>query len=636
MKQFSAVDVKAVVNELQNLIDARVDKIYHHPPDEIRIRLRKPGERFDLIIEAGKRMHLTKFPKESPRFPSSFAMLLRKHLEGGKIKSIEQHDFDRIVFIRFEREEEKVLIAEFFKKGNVILCNSELKIIMPLKSFFKPGEVYKLPKPQLSPFDVKAEDFHGEKDVVRFLATNLSIGGQYAEEICLRAGIDKKKRISELSENEIDVLLKAINSIFEPVRRGEFKPHILLKDGDYFDVLPVELKIYENLEKKYFDSFNSALDDFYSKMAVEEAETKERTNKTLEKIKKRLEDQLAAKEKFEKEMERYRTVADFIYENYGKVEEIIETFRKAREKKSWEEIKKIVKENKGLSKLVKRIDPSKNLLVVQLDGFELELFLDKTVPQIADLYYEKAKKAKQKYEGVVKAIRKTEEEMKRASEKVRFESSIRISRKRKWYERFRWFLTSEGFLVIGGRNAKMNEEIVSKYMDKGDLFFHTQVPGAPVTVLKEGEKAGEQSRLEAAQFAASYSSLWKEGKYSGEVYYVTPEQVKRSAKPGEYLPKGSFYIEGKRNYLSVSVSCAVGVDLKNLRVFGGPLNAVRKYCDYFVELDIGNESPNDLSVKIASKLISMAKEDEKHLVRAIATPDEVMKFLPPGKSRIKE
>jgi hypothetical protein len=190
--------------------------------------------------------------------------------------------------------------------------------------------------------------------------------------------------------------------------------------------------------------------------------------------------------------------------------------------------------------------------------------------------------------------------------------------------------------VIGGRNAKMNEEIVSRYMEKKDLFFHTQVPGAPVTILKNGVDAGDTSRMEAAQFAATYSSLWKDGKYSGEVYYVTPEQVKRSAKAGEYLAKGSFYIEGKRNYVTTSVSCAVGVDLKNLRVFGGPLNSVRKYCDYFVELDIGDESQNEISVKVAASLIKMAKEEEKHLVRAISTPDEIMKFLPPGKSRIKE
>ncbi len=181
----------------------------------------------------------------------------------------------------------------------------------------------------------------------------------------------------------------------------------------------------------------------------------------------------------------------------------------------------------------------------------------------------------------------------------------------------------------------MNEEIVSKYLEPNDLFFHTQAPGAPATILKNGQKAPEQSLIESAEFAATYSSLWKEGKYSGEVYYVKPEQVKRLAKAGEYLPKGSFYIVGKREYISTTLSCAIGVELEKFRVFGGPLSAVKKYCDYYVEIDIGNQQPNEIAKEIAFKLISMAEDDEKHIVRSIATPDEIMKFLPPGKSRIK-
>jgi predicted ribosome quality control (RQC) complex YloA/Tae2 family protein len=565
-------------------------------------------------------------------------MLLRKHLEGGRIKEIYQHDFDRIVFIRIQREEEKLIVGEFFKKGNVILCDQNLRVIMPLKPFFKPGETYKLPKPQLSPFDLKIEDldFDDDREVVRVLATKLSVGGQYSEEICLRAKIDKKKPFSELSDDEKQRILESIKELFGEVEKGDFRPHILLKGGEYVDFLPVELEIHKEFEKRYFEDFNSAVDEFFSKRIAEEDEKREIVDKTVEKIKRRLEEQVSAKERFEKELRLYRMKGDLIYENYRMVEQVISSFSRARETKSWDEIKNIIKGNDGLKKLVKGVNPANNSIEVEIGGERIELFLDKTPPQIADMYYEKAKKIKQKFEGVLKAIEKTKEDLRNAESKIKFESSVRISRRREWYEKFRWFFTSEGFLVIGGRNAKMNEEIVSRYMEKKDLFFHTQVPGAPVTVLKNGMEAGDISKMETAQFAATYSSLWKDGKYSGEVYYVTPEQVKRSAKAGEYLPKGSFYIEGKRNYVSATVSCAVGVDLKNLRVFGGPLSAVKKYCDYYVEVEIGNESPNDVSVKIAVKLVSMAKDEEKHLVRAIVTPDEVMKFLPPGRSRIKD
>ncbi|AGK60550.1 putative RNA-binding protein-like protein [Archaeoglobus sulfaticallidus PM70-1] len=637
MKQMSAVDIKAIISELKVIEDGRIDKIYHNPPDEIRIRIRKPGSKFELIIEAGKRIHLTKFPRQAPRIPSSFAMLLRKHLEGGRIRRIYQHDFDRIVFVEVEREEKKVLIAEIFKKGNVILADENWKIIMPLKPFFKSGETYRLPKPQKSPFELKKEDLDvlGDKEIVKALATSLSVGGIYAEEICLRAGINKKKLASELNDEEKDRIVRAVEEIFLPIANESFKPHILIKEGEYADFLPIELRIFDDYEKKYFDSFNDAVDEFYSRKIVEEAEKREEENKELQRLRKRLEDQLSAKERFEREMDELRKKGDFIYEQYTKIEKILDVFRKAREKKSWDEIKEIVKKDKKLRELVKDINSAENRVSVRLDGYTIDLYLDKTLPQIADIYYSKAKKIRQKYEGVLKAIDNTKAAMEKIKNEKRFVTSIRVSRKREWYERFRWFITSEGFLVIGGRNAKMNEEIVSRYMEKNDLFFHTQVPGAPATILKNGQSAGEKSLEEAAIFSATYSSLWREGKYSGEVYYVRPEQVKRSAKAGEYLARGSFYIEGKRNYISAEVSCAIGVDLKNLRVIGGPKSAVEKYADYFVEIDIGDKTPNEISIEIASKLVEMAKEDEKYIVRSISTPDEIMKFLPPGKSRIK-
>ncbi|NOY11444.1 MAG: fibronectin-binding domain-containing protein, partial [Archaeoglobi archaeon] len=154
--------------------------------------------------------------------------------------------------------------------------------------------------------------------------------------------------------------------------------------------------------------------------------------------------------------------------------------------------------------------------------------------------------------------------------------------------------------------------------------------------LKNGQEAGEQSIKEAAEFAGIYSALWKEGKHSGEVYYVKPEQVKRAARPGEYLPKGSFFIEGKRNYVTVEMKAAIGVDISNLRLLGGPVEGVRKHCDHYVVIEIGDVDFNQFSIQVAKKLVEVAGDEEKHIVRSIATPDEVAKFLPPGRSRIVE
>jgi len=618
------------------LIGGKINKIYHYG-DEIRIKIHSEG-RFDLLIEAGKRIHLTRFAREI-KIPSSFAMLLRKHLEGGRIKKIEQYDFDRIVIIEVQRrDEKKFLIAELFLKGNIILADSEMNIIMALKKL-KPGRKYQFPDERINAENIleRFDEILENREIVKVLATKGGLGGLFAEEICIKSGIDKKKNANELSGEEIDKIKESIKSTYSPLFNGKLKPHIVVSDNKYVDVLPFELEYYSDFDKKYFPTFNDALDEFYSK----EITTEEKEDVSIQKLKKRLEKQLEAKENFEKELKLLKETGDAIYENYQTIEEIMNAFINARKKMSWDEIIREVKKKKkktGLISLIESLNPAENTVTVNIQGKKIVLDLGKSIPQIADEYYEKAKKIKKKLEGLLPAIEETKKAIEKGTElgKHKYTSPMRIVRKREWFEKFRWFITSEGFLVIEGRNARMNSEIVSKYMESKDLFLHTQSPGAPVTVIKRGQEAGEKSIIEAAQFAATYSSLWKESKYSGEVYYVKPEQVKRAAKAGEYLAKGSFYIEGRRNYLSVKLSCGIGVEIENLRVLGGPLSAVENYCDYIVEIEIGDRSHNEIALEIASKLFEMAKEDEKHIVKSIATPDEIMKFLPPGKSRIKE
>lgn len=637
MKPMSAVDINVCVEEIQKLVNGKINKIYHSG-DEIRIKVHT-GERHDLMLEAGKRIHLTKYIREI-RFPSSFAMLLRKHLEGGRIRKIEQYDFDRIVIIEIERGDKKtLLIGEFFSKGNVILAYEDYRVIMALKRL-RPNQNYTFPETKFTPYNIleNLREIIDTSEVVKLLATKGGLGGLFAEEVCLRAGINKHKPADYLDENEIESLEKAIKETYSPLFEREINPHIVSSNDEDVDVLPFELEFYANYDKERFETFNQSLDEFYSRQMTE-TELEESTE--MQRLKKRLEQQEEAKKDFEREVDYYKKAGDAFYENYQTIEQIMNAFREARENLSWDEIKKTIKEKQnenGLISLVESVNPKENKVTINIDNTKLELPLDKTIPQIADEYYQKSKKIKGKLAGLISAMEKTRKAMQNEDTTVKTytDSPMKAVRRREWYERFRWFITSEGFLVIGGRSASMNAEVVSKYLENNDLFFHTQNPGAPVSVLKNGQEAGDTSFYEAAQFATTYSALWKEGKYSGAAYYVEPEQVKKSAKSGEYLAKGSFLIEGKRNYMDVPVSCAVGVEIKNLRVLGGPLSAVKTYCDYLVELDIGDKSPNEISIEIASRLVEKAKEEEKHIVKSIAKPDEVMKFLPPGKSIIKD
>ena len=171
MKQdMSSADVAAVVAELsagpKSIIDAKIGKIYQPTNEEIRINLYVFHQgRDNLVIEAGKRIHLSKYIRASPKLPQAFPMLLRKYLMGGRIVSIEQHDFDRIVKIGIERGGiRSTLIVELFARGNVLIVDSENRIILPMNPVtlkdrrLRSGEIYELPEAQLSPLEARVSD----------------------------------------------------------------------------------------------------------------------------------------------------------------------------------------------------------------------------------------------------------------------------------------------------------------------------------------------------------------------------------------------------------------------------------------------------------------------------------------------
>ncbi len=170
-------------------------------------------------------------------------------------------------------------------------------------------------------------------------------------------------------------------------------------------------------------------------------------------------------------------------------------------------------------------------------------------------YFNKGKKAKSKIPGVNKAIGDTKRLIKKEEEKASIETGPekKIERKKEWYEKFHWFFTKNNFLVVAGKDMKSNQVVVTRYLEINDLYFHADIQGAPSVILKEGQKAEKEDIEEAASFAASYSSAWKKGAGSLDVYYVTPDQVTKSAPSGEYLPKGGFIIKGHKEYVKNSV-----------------------------------------------------------------------------------
>ena len=736
MKQdMSSADVAAVVAELsagpKSIIDAKVGKIYQPASGEIRINLYVYHHgRDNLVIEVGKRIHLSKHFRVSPTLPQAFPMLLRKYLSGGRIMSVEQHDFDRIVKIGIERAGVRnTLIVELFARGNLLIVDSENKIILPMNPVtlkdrrLRSGEIYELPVAQMSPVEAKVSDLmeafsRSTADIVRTIATRFNLGGVLAEEVCARAGIDKSKSAKEATEEDASGLCSAMQELFSPLFSGrvagkreektepgiepeaEIEPEVKVeseveieteaeveseveseveiepqagieteikpKTGveaeapklkpqhvkkeingkiETFDVLPFDLIRYSGFEKEYFDSFNTALDEFFGKKALEQvAEVKEaeKKEKNLGVFERRLLQQEESLAKFEKEIEKNNTIAEIVYANYQLIEELFSVLNGARAKGySWDEIRSILKQAKKTvpaAQNITNIDQKTGTVTVELDGKSVNLDIRKTVPQNAQEYYEKVKKFSKKREGALKAIEDTKKAMvkKAASKAAKAGRKLLASRKKHWYDRFRWFVSSDGFLVVGGRDVDTNEEVFKKYMEKRDIVFHTQTPGAPLTVIKTGgEEVPESTLQEAAQFSVSYSSLWKAGHFSGDCYWVKAEQVTKTPESGEYVKKGAFIIRGERNYFKdVPLGIAVGLELKGeTRVIGGPASAVRKQGDYILEVVPGTFNQNDISKKIYR--IYADELNDPRFVKQIASPDLVAMMIPPGESDLK-
>jgi len=179
-------------------------------------------------------------------------------------------------------------------------------------------------------------------------------------------------------------------------------------------------------------------------------------------------------------------------------------------------------------------------------------------------------------------------------------------------------------------------------MEGNDRFFHAQAHGGPVTVLKAtdpSEAAREVeipdgSREEAARFAVSYSSVWKDGRFAGDAYMARPEQVSKTPESGEFLSKGGFAVRGERVYYEdTPVDVAVGITCEpETRVIGGPSAPIAERAETHVEIEPGRYAQND----VAKLLYREFKERfaDQSFLRKVGSPDRIQEFCPPGGSRL--
>ncbi|MBD3209575.1 DUF814 domain-containing protein [Candidatus Woesearchaeota archaeon] len=248
----------------------------------------------------------------------------------------------------------------------------------------------------------------------------------------------------------------------------------------------------------------------------------------------------------------------------------------------------------------------------------ITLDIRKSLEENAASYFEVAKKARNKAAGAEKAIeRARRSKATRVPDTGQQRSLPKKIRKKAWYEKFKWCLTSNGCLVIAGRDVVTNEVIIKKYTDDHDVVFHTDAAGSPFVVLKtDGNDVPERVLQETADFCASHSKAWKLGLSSAEVYWVNPEQVTKEAKAGEYMGRGSFMVYGTRHYVRPRMGL-VAVPYEDKVMIAPEASAKRYHQGVAAKIAQGQEKTSDSAKKVVTIL-------------GVGEVDDVLPGLPSG------
>ena len=675
-KEFTSFDVSAVVHELKDaVIDSRVNNIYQLDAKTLLLKMHKRDKPpLQLVMEAGRRLHLTSYVSDKPLAPPAFCMALRKYLRGAWLINVDQHEFERIVIFKFQTKKEVYqLILELFGEGNLVLTDQKGEILQALifkrmrdRSILRRKTYEFPPSSGKNPFEIKEEELeealktHGDVEVVRVLARFLGVGGLYAEEILLRAKVEKNKNGNALATSEVKRIFDSLRRLLSVLSSFTVEPHIVLAaNSDFLDVVPFKLKQYEDFEIQAYQSFTEALDEFYVRAtATEKAVSGIEVGglkRKAEKLKRVVAEQEKALREAEDKVERNKRIGDLIYLHSCEVQALLDRFSDVKMAgKNWKaafaEVLAAKKSGQMPEALVESFDARNLAANVCIEELRFSLNLRWTLFENAAEFYKRGKKAKQKAVGALTALEESRSKLADVDQKVNEAEARQRSKpaevikelvKRKvkskhWYEKFRWFTSSDGFLVVAGKDSVSNEVLVKKYAEADDVVFHAEITGAPFVVVKaEGKQPSEQALLEAGEFAAAFSRAWREGFGSADVYWVKPEQLSKSGPSGEYVPHGAFAVNGKRNWMrNVPLKLAVGVaDYNTIGFLGGPVNAVRAKAKTYILLEPGDVKGKKLLKQVLQALIEKLPKEQREKLKNVSI-EQVREFVPYAKGRV--
>lgn len=548
-----AMTLSALKDELtRKLLGARIDKVQQPEKDMLILSLRSQGENLRLLISAGTgsaRVHFTNAEFENPAEPPMFCMLMRKHLVGGRITSVIQPDYERMLIIGLTGRDElgissdKKLIVEMIgRSSNVILTGDDGRIIdcMRRADFagdalrrMLPGMIYRLPpKQEKTPFfSASSEERRGMvppddcgTEIDKWLLNSFSgLSPLICRELAFRCG------------GSFDNLPAAMDALCDTVSRKDFEPVLILRDGSPADFSFMRISQFGTaVQTEIFPDFSALLDAFYSRRDREQQQR--RRSRELMRSVKNLRDRLERKIG-EQKQELLRTKDK---ENIRKTAELV-TANIYRMKKGDSTLVCQDYYSEGCPEMTIKLDPLKS---PQKNAAALYKQYNKMkgAQEHLSVFVEQGERELEYLNSVLDELERaeTEQDLADIRRELTAQGYIRPQKGAK-PQRGRAqaplrFATSDGHEILVGRSNVQNDELTTKTARRTDYWFHTQkVHGSHVILRCEGEEPSEESIAEAAAVAAFYSQARGGGKTAVDYTMVRFVRKPSGALPGKVI-----------------------------------------------------------------------------------------------------
>ncbi|WP_306980805.1 Rqc2 family fibronectin-binding protein [Alkalicoccobacillus murimartini] len=544
---FDGVMTRAVIHECaEQLANGRISKIYQPYKTELIFTIRANGQNHSLLLSANAnfaRAHLTAEKYDNPSVPPMFCMLLRKHLEGGIIRSIKQDQLDRIIHLDITNkdelgdEKERRLIIEIMgRHSNIMLIDPETQVIIDSikhvrldQSSYRtvgPGQVYKRPPEQLK-MDLTAAT---EDDVLKRIDFN---AGKLAGQL-----VDQFAGLSPLLSNEIvfqagmanrETLPKAFMSVLAPILRHDYQPEMVITDKkEYFSSIPLT---HVEGKRLSFPSISALLDRYFYGKAERD----------------RVRQQAFDLERF---------LRNEWQKNKRKLKKLRKTLTDADQAAVYQKSGELLTANLYQ---IKKGDSSVDVIDYYAeDGQTMTIELDprKSPSDNAQAYFKRYNKAKKSILAVQQQLTLTEKEMdyldgllqqmdsasprdlQEIREELMEEGYIKRKQSKKPHKKkkevkpqLERYVSTTGLEFLVGKNNTQNEYLTNRMARQDEIWFHTKdIPGSHVVI--RSTEPDEQTIKEAATVAAFFSKARLSS--SVPVDYTRIRHVKKpnGAKPG--------------------------------------------------------------------------------------------------------